>query len=302
MATGDSTAIGHDPIARTVVWGARLAWLALAVAGGAAFGTALSTHGRAVQVTGTVGLWAGWGVVALALLVPSTVALSVVRVVVPMAMVASVVAALGGDDTVERVVCVALTVLVTAMIANAEFGQLFAQGSAYGDEERFVLRPPVPYLVPVVVSWCVWCAAVFAGPLLLAARSWVLGAAITPAGAGLTWFLGRRFHRLSRRWVVLVPAGIVLHDQLVLAETSMFPKATLVHTRLALADTQAADLTGPAAGMAVEIAVADVPTVVLAPTRTAPRGTALHVRSVLVAPSRPGRLLAAVARRGFPVA
>ena len=81
----------------------------------------------------------------------------------------------------------------------------------------------------------------------------------------------------------------------------MFPKSPLERVGLALAGTEAADLTGPAAGMAVEVALRDAPTVILAATRTAPRGTALHVRSVLLAPSRPGRMLAEVARRGFPV-
>ena len=70
---------------------------------------------------------------------------------------------------------------------------------------------------------------------------------------------------------------------------------------LALADTQAADLTGPAAGHAVEIALRDPSTVVLAHTRAKPNGTALHVRSVLVAPTRPGRLLRAAADGRLPV-
>ena len=53
--------------------------------------------------------------------------------------------------------------------------------------------------------------AVVAGPLLLAARSWVAGAlcsAVAVAGAVL---VGPRWHRLSRRWFVLVPAGVVVH-------------------------------------------------------------------------------------------
>jgi hypothetical protein len=115
------------------------------------------------------------------------------------------------------------------------------------------------------------------------------------------WFLGRRFHVLSRRWLVLVPAGLVIHDQLVLAETAMLPRASLASLGLALADTQAADLTGPAAGHAVEVALVDATTVVLAATRAKPGGTALHVRSLLVAPSRPGRLLQVAAADHLPV-
>ena len=96
---------------------------------------------------------------------------------------------------------------------------------------------------------------------------------------------------------MFVPAGLVIHDHLVLAETAMFPQRSIGHLGLALAGTEAADLTGPAAGNAIEIGFTDLPTVVLAGTRAKPAGTALHVRSVLVAPSRPGRALTAAATR-----
>ena len=301
MATDGSSTIGRDRFALIALWGARLVWIALAVFGGAGIGSALASHDRAVQLTGTIGAWIAWGVVALALLIPSTLGLTVVRAVVPAALVAAAIAALEGDDAIERLVCVGLALLAAALVASGELGQLFAQSSAYGDERRFVLRPPVAYLLPTVVSWCVLCAAAIAGPLLVASGAWAAGAPVSVAAVVLAWFLGRRYHRLARRWVVVVPAGIVIHDHLVLAETAMFPRTSLAHVALALEGTEAADLTGPAAGMAVEIALRDTPTVVLAATRNAPRGTALHVRSVLVAPTRPGRMLAEVARRGFPV-
>ncbi len=51
---------------------------------------------------------------------------------------------------------------------------------------------------------------------------------------------------------------------------------------LALAGTEAADFTGPAAGHAVEVALGSMVTVVLARRPATPKGTA-HVRSFLVA-------------------
>ena len=63
----------------------------------------------------------------------------------------------------------------------------------------------------------------------------------------------RRWHKLSRRWFVLVPTGVVVHDHLVLAETLMMRRNEVVGLRLAPADTEALDLTGPAAGHAVEV-------------------------------------------------
>jgi hypothetical protein len=87
-----------------------------------------------------------------------------------------------------------------------------------------------------------------------------------------------------------------LHDQVVLAETLMVPQADIEAVELALVGTAAADLTGPASGHAIEIGMRSMVTAVLAPTKDAPRGTALHVRSFIVAPTRPGMLLRAARR------
>ncbi len=284
-----------------VVWAARLVWLAVAVVGGAAFGEALATHSRPVQLTGTIGLWAGWGVVAVGMLVPSVRSLTVIRAVVPAGAVVAVAAGLRADGVASAAMCVALAVVATALVFSGEFGEHLAQASAYGDERRFLLRPPLGFLVPAVVSWCVLCACALVGPLALAAEGWVPGVVLTAAAGALGWFLGRRFHRLSRRWLVLVPAGVVVHDHLVLADTAMFPTADVAGLALALADTQAADLTGPATGHAIEIRLHGMPTIVMAATRDKPGGRALHVGAVLVAPTRPGRALASAATRHLPV-
>ncbi|MDO8363753.1 MAG: hypothetical protein Q7V88_12710, partial [Actinomycetota bacterium] len=129
----------------------------------------------------------------------------------------------------------------------------------------------------------------------------VIGAVLVVLGAGLGWLLLRSSHRLSRRWLVLVPAGVVLHDHLVLSETLMVQRVNLSLARLALDDTEAADLTGPAAGHALEVSVHEMVLAVLASTASEPKGKALHMQSFLVAPSRPGRALAAAAHRKLPV-
>ena len=99
-----------------------------------------------------------------------------------------------------------------------------------------------------------------------------------------------------------MPAGFVLHDHVVLAETVMFPARTLTRARLALADTQAADLTGPAGGHAVEVTVSEAATVILAGTRaTSRRHRAPRARVPGRARRGPGRLLAAVGDRSVPV-
>lgn len=280
---------------------ARAAWVLVAVVGGGGIGDAVADRSRAVQLTATVAAWAIWAVVAVLLAVPSALGLTLARMIVPGAVVAAVATLVSAGATTGSVLAVVTTALAAAVVGSAEFGQQMAQASAYGDERRFLLRPPAAFYLPTVVSWVLWCAAVLVGPLALAARSWVLGVAVTAVAVAATWFLLPRFHRLARRWIVLVPAGVVVHDHVVLAETAMFRAGEITRARLALADTQAADLTGPAGGHAVEVAVRDAVTVVLAGTRDRPNGTALHVYAFLCAPTRPGKLLHALGDRHLPV-
>ena len=70
---------------------------------------------------------------------------------------------------------------------------------------------------------------------------------------------------------------------------------------LAAADTEAADLTGPASGYAVEVATSETVTTVFAYTPSEPGGKAIHMRAFLVSPTRPGATLRAAADRGLPV-
>ena len=128
---------------------------------------------------------------------------------------------------------------------------------------------------------------------LLATRSWVMGVPVAVVGALLTVLLLPRFNALARRWLVFVPAGVVVHDQVVLGETLMVPRAELDAIDLALTGTEAADFTGPAAGHAVEIRLRSMGNALLAPTKAAPRGVALHMQSFIVAPTRPGLVLRA---------
>jgi hypothetical protein len=117
----------------------------------------------------------------------------------------------------------------------------------------------------------------------------------------LAYAFARRCHRLSRRFLVFVPSGVVVHDHMVLTDTCMFRRSDVAGLSLAMAETEAADITGKALGNAVEISLHDFDTVVLAATPRKPGGTALHVRALLVSPSRPGAVLAEAGRRKLHV-
>jgi hypothetical protein len=283
-------------------WFLRVAWALLAVVAAPAFRDALRGRSGAVQVVAAAGLWAGWVVVLAATLVPSPVSLTVVRVLAPGAGAAAVVAAFAGASASAAVAAIGLGVVAAILAFTAEVGGLFVQAGAYGDESRFVLRPPGPLLAgPLEVAWLALAVAVGAGPLLLAARAWVAGAVLSVVGVVLAVLLGPRFHRLTLRWFVFVPAGLVVRDPLVLADTAMFRRVDVRHLALALADTAATDLTGRALGPAVEVDLAGRGRITLAGTLTERQGNGEEIGGFLVSPSRPGRLLAEAERRSYAV-
>ena len=235
-------------------WMLRVTWVATAAVGWPAVTSAVSERSDGVDAVASIGVVVAWvaGVVAMA--IPATVSLTATRVIVPLAPVAGVGALFGGGDTADGVEMMIVGALASLVAMSGEFGWLFVQASAYGDEERHPLRPPLGFAAAAVLAWIVWAGALIAGPLLLAARAWIPGA----RRDGRSPFVGTatlpsRWHQLSRRWLVLVPAGLALHDPVVLGETLMLRRSEVAWIRLAPADTDAADLTGPATGHAIEV-------------------------------------------------
>lgn len=275
-------------------WLARAAWVGLGVAIAVALDGATATT--------TIVCWATWGAGAVAAVVLAPIGLTILRMIAPLAIVGGALGIAIGESQTGRTAAVIVTgVVATVIMFSAEIGRSFVEASAYGDEQRFPLRPPAPMMPPMVLAWMLWAAGLATATVLLDRRRWFAGVAVLVAAVVLTTLIGRRLHRLSLRWLVLVPAGLVIHDGVVLAETLMVPKANVAGVRLAAADTQAADLTGPAAGHAIEVSTGAMIDVVLAPTRTQPRGRALHAGAMLVAPTRPGQALAAAGEGGLPV-
>lgn len=291
-----------DQVARAAPWVARLAWVVVAVVGGTAIESAVDDRSSPVAWTAAIGGWGLWAVAALGLAIASVWSLTVVRVVVPLALAATVAAGVGGATAIELVLLGGPAIVASAAVMTAEFGRQYVQASAYGDEERFPLRVPVGAGLAAVVAWVLWATAAITGPLLVAAESWVAGVVLCVLAVAGAVLLGPRWHRLSMRWFVLVPAGVVVHDPVVLADTFPLRTAQVASIGLAPADTEAADLTGPASGYAVEIATTESVTAVFAFTPAEPNGKAIHLRSFLIAPSRPGRALRSARARGLPVA
>lgn len=271
-------------------WPFRVAWAALAVAAGPALGEALAGADRGVQVVASLGLWAGWAAVLVASLVPRTASLTVVRLAAPAPLVAALAAAATGPADGDDLAALSVSVVVAVAAALPGATDAFVDGSSYGPERRFALRTPLPLLPGAVVAWLLTVPLPAVGLLALAGGRWVLGALATAAGAAGAVLGVPATHRLSRRWIVFVPAGMVVHDHLALADPVLLRRPGL--QRVAL---------GP--GRTVEL-VLDRPTeLVLAEgLGRARRSVPATVDQLVVAPVRPGALLAEAAGRGYPVA
>lgn len=263
-----------------VFWLSRTVWLLVGVV--APWSTL--ADGRSSAVSAVLGIlgWTGWTAVLVALLVPSAVSLTVVRVVAPLAVVA---AAAGAGAPAVIVTLASLVLLVLPDTTDC-----LVQGGAYGAETRFLLRTPLPYVLPAVLVWALLAGSLTGGILLLAAGRFVAGGILSAAGAVLAVLVPRRLHRLSRRWLVLVPAGIVVHDHMVLAETLMVRRSQIRGMDTATGNGEAADLTGGVLGSRIVVSMNQPDKVILTPITMRVLGVseALHVQMFSVAPRRVG--------------
>ncbi len=292
----------HAAVAR---WALVVVWVSLPFTAGPAFAEALAERSLPVQRVDAIGLWLLWAGGLVAALVPTTASLTALRILAPASLAGVVVAAVAGArGTAVVVAAMAVTMTVTVLVLLPRVGDRFANGSSYGDERRFLLKPPAALVLgPIPLAWALVVAGTAAGPMLLAASAWVAGAAALVVGWPLAALLVRSLHGLTRRWLVFVPAGMVVHDATTLVESAMVQRREIAGVSRARADTDARDLTAGAAGGAVELAFSvHVPITPRPPGR--PGGAvaeAVPVTAVLVAPTRIDAVLAEAAERRLPV-
>jgi hypothetical protein len=286
-------------------WPARVAWLLLPITVGSALGDALGEHSLAVARTGGTLAWLVWVAGLLALAVPRTVSLTALRLGAPVVLPVAVWAALRHDRGGADVVAVAWAVLVLLLALAPTTADAMANGSSYGDERRMLLRTPTPLLLgPIPLVWLGTVAGPVLAPVLLAARAWVLGGLVAVVGAAAAVAGARVLHGLSRRWVVFVPAGLVLHDLLAMVDAVFFPRTSI--TRLGpardehlVAGQGVLDLTLGAVGVVLQLDLAEPRDV--APRRGRARPDPVDVSHLRFMPSRPGAVLEEAGRRRFAV-
>lgn len=267
----------------------RVGWLAIAV-----LPQSLSASNGASGAS-TVDFWLAWGIwviVALAILVPHPLSLVTVRLLAPLLALHTGATVL--EESTLRwstVLALLLMVAVSATAFSARYGSVHAQAAAYGHERRHLLRPPMAVLAPLALVWLVVAAL---GAVAMRGEQLAVSLSATALFIALAVFMLRRALVLSRRWLVFVPAGIAVHDPLLLRDTFMVHKHDVRALRDAASNTEAFDVTGTTWGTPLELVVSHPHDVSLSPFGARLTGTLdrLHVTALLVAPSRPHIALA----------
>ena len=286
-------------LARISLWAARTAWVFIALAPNA-LGASLQSHSRTTELVFTGAAWVLWSVVTGALFWLSPLSLTATRMIVP-AFSVGVLATVFADPEIGRpwpLVGFLLVTVVNIAVFLPVFSALHVQASAYGDERRLPLRVPKSQVLPIGLAWLLVAGSV-AGVLFAgAAHIWWLLIATLIALVAATKFVVPQLHRFSRRWLVVVPAGVVVHDQLLLAETFMVLTISVTNVVLSTSPKDTMNLTGFTRGNSILIYLRDTENIALSPYLARLLGTldAVHVKAYAVAPTLAGHALAALTK------
>jgi len=267
------------------IYAFRLAWIPIPLLGYEVFGSALSGESESVQVTIALSLWILWSIVLLISLIPSASLLTVYRVVVPISVVASIWSSIEAEMSASSILLLFCSAICLSISLLPSIGFWFINGSAYGDEVRIPLRAPGPLLLgPVPLAWIVIASSLIFSIILISSQKYIFGFIVFTIGSGLSYFSYRSLSALSQRWLVFVPAGIVLHDNMVLADPFLIRKSMIKGIGPALVSTDGLDLTMSSIGMSLVVELYEPAGLTLQMNPLAPPEVR-EVTSFLVSPS-----------------
>jgi hypothetical protein len=285
---------------RLTAWVALTVWVVQPFTLGPLLGDALEPTRELFRTATSWALWVWWLDVLIALVLPRPLTLTIARIGGLAVIPASIWAAIESDDTTLITVGVLSALTAAAVLLQPTLADRFVDGVSYGEERRFVLRPPGPVLIGLLVpSWAIAVGGLVAGPLFLADEQWVVGALFLVVGLPLSFLASRALHQLTNRFLVFVPNGLVVHDLTVMREPVLFTAREVAGLAPALADTTARDMTSAALGLALELKLSGPATVPMVMGRkdTDER----EVRALLIAPSRPAAVMRFAQERGFRI-
>lgn len=268
-----------------VAWVVRISWIAAALLPNALTHSE-SADGDVARITLTVIWWSLWSLVTIATWIEHPISLTVARAIAPVVVVQLLAALPDAEWKPTQIIGAAFAVLALVIIAGRDYGARQVQAGAYGDEVRHLLRVPAPVILPALLGWAICVALFIVSIASLARESYVIAGIACVALALAVVQVGPKLHRLSRRWFVKVPAGWVVHDDVMLADNLLIRSHQVVSMAPALQTTEAFDLTGYTKGVPLEIRLRepiDVRLTELA-ARLVKTTDVVHASALLVAP------------------
>lgn len=295
--------------AHPTLWLLRLLWLIAPWSVGAAAADALGACSPDTARILSAELWGAWGVVLTATFVRRPWAMTVVRIAAPASIAAAIgsviaAAAWNADLAAPRAATAIAGAVITAAVALLpETGNSMVDGLSYGNERRILLRPPfLLAVVPIPLVWAVVVAGAGVPLVLWAQGQWIWAVVTTVTGFAAAALGFRSLHQLSRRWVVFVPNGFVLHDAMATREPFLLRRADVVVLGPAPADInlEAPDLVDISGNALGPVLLAELSVDVEVVPRSTGTAQVLAVSRVLFSPTRPGEMLAEAAQRRIP--
>ena len=290
------------PLPKHVQWLIVAIWVAVPFVTGELIDAAVDDRGQRLVVG--IGSWAVWVTTLTAALVRRPITLTAVRLGTSAGAAAGVATTLMADSVsvITSVAGTVVPVVAWLLSMSAATGATFVDGASYGNERRFPLRVPVILLIgPVPLAWLVLIAGGSAGPLLLGSQRWAWGTLGIVVGWPAAVVAFRAMHGLSRRWLVFVPAGVVVHDFLTTREPFLMTRRNISFMGPAPADTSLdaedlLDATQGAAGVVVMIELDNAVNIVPRPSKGAPSESRGASRIAIV-PTEPGSVIVEAAAR-----
>ncbi len=280
----------------------RVIWISLPLLCGPSLADSLNDFKLLLRTTVSISLWTFWVLILLSTLIATPISLAIIRIGAPAAAALSLWSALETSGSVSGIIGLAASAIAACVALSAPLGDRFSDGASYGDERRFLLRAPGPVLLLLgPLAWLTSVAGLTVGPILLLNKNFLFGSLISLCGFPLAALASNAIYQLGKRWLVLVPAGILLHDHLSVGDPTLIPRNQLANFSPAKVETNALDLSQNSFGLSLEIqCLTPLSMMLRTGTKKTTNETSI-VESFLINPVRPNVLLAEAQKRGLRV-
>ena len=280
----------------------RVIWISLPLICGPSLADSFNDFKLLLRTTVSISLWTFWVLILLSTLIATPISLAIIRIGAPAAAALSLWSALETSGSVSGIIGLAASAIAACVALSAPLGDRFSDGASYGDERRFLLRAPGPVLLLLgPLAWLTSVAGLTVGPILLLNKNFLFGSLISLCGFPLAALASNAIYQLGKRWLVLVPAGILLHDHLSVGDPTLIPRNQLANFSPAKVETNALDLSQNSFGLSLEIrCLTPLSMMLRTGTKKTTNETSI-VESFLINPVRPNVLLAEAQKRGLRV-